>query len=347
VYGNEEHEQQNILDGLTFWYPELDHNARNHEAMCRLAWRRAIIADQCHNDWRTFARIYPSSPEAAFATENKCVFATAILADERQILTDDPPHRTNKDFNYNASRSRGYNIDWWKAAFDLRPHGPLEVFEEPMPDVRYVIGADPSYGIDQSDSSAAVVLRVPELVEVATFNASVAPSDFAELLYALGFVYNIALIGCESNSVGYATQEPLMKRLHYPKLYLRRKYNTKPGVETGDDFGWWTDKNNKEAMISELRDAVNHRSLMLNSMRTLSQLETYRKLPSGKLGAAPTKHDDLVMALAIAFQMTKQIPRTAKERTTTQKGDYGTIGWWEKQGGGATGNYRRNPVQYN
>lgn len=334
LYGNEVEEKENILNELDKWYPELDHNERNHEVMCRLAWRRHVIKDQCHNDWRTFARIYPSTPEAAFASESMGVFLQSILVEERQILTDDPPHRTNKDYNTKAVNLK--QTEWWNYAFEIRSHGPLEVFEEPMPNVRYVIGADPAYGIDQSDAAAAVVLRLPDLVEVATWNAPLSPLDFSELLYALGRIYNNALLGVESNAVGYSTQENLLNRLHYPKLYIRRKHNSKAGVQIGDDFGWVTDKTSKELMISDLRDAVNNREIMLNSLRTISQLDVYRQLPNGKLGAPDGKHDDLVMALGIALQMARVSPKYLTDRNQrTQKGDYGTIGWWAKQGGGA------------
>ena len=85
---------------------------------------------------------------------------------------------------------------------------------------RYVIGADPSMGLQTGDYSVAQILDSKKR-QVATWRGHVHPDYFAEVLYHLGTYYNDAMIIVENNSHGILTCTRLGKDMAYPHFYRR------------------------------------------------------------------------------------------------------------------------------
>jgi hypothetical protein len=56
-------------------------------------------------------------------------------------------------------------------------------------------------------------------------------------------------------------------------------------------------------MLGDLKNCINAKTLTIYDQRTIMQLYNFIVNRQGKPEAAPSKHDDAVMALAIAWQL--------------------------------------------
>lgn len=321
IYGNEIEEATAITEEIKRWYPEIadDHGLR-YELQCRLKWRRAMIkSEACHSDFNVFKRIYPTTAQDAFRGKVSGVFASWILsAQETQILAAGQTGMIGNEIYTHIKRGfvpLAFNPDakrnWEQVLIDqLTDRGALSVFEKPIEGMDYYIGADPSLGIEDGDRSGGIVLRgtVP-LVEVATWNYSIRPDEFAVLLYVLGSWYHNALIGVETNAMGYSTFDKLLRDYHYPRIYQREKVGTTIYNEVSENFGWYTEDRTKHQMITDMRSAVVNGEIKFRSLETIREMLKYQKMPNGKLGipdgTVKGKSANLVMASCIALQMTK------------------------------------------
>ncbi|MEM3145970.1 MAG: hypothetical protein QXY94_00305 [Archaeoglobaceae archaeon] len=321
-WGDEVEEYDLIKRELEFWQPELSPQDIQREIMCRLLWRRKMISTQCHHDLRVFRQEYPTTPEQAFQAYGANVFDGAAISELIQEAKRAPaPER----FRF----CREFRSNWrdLSSAFAPSPTGKLLLYEKPQEGFRYVIGADVAEGLEYGDFSAAIVLRLPELVEVASFCDRISPHDFAFVLYALGKAYRNALIGVEANeSGGYATLHKLAHELHYHHLYRRDLFlHAQTGMKE-QKLGWVTSKITKPIMIADMASLLFDREIHLRTVECLEQLRRYKKFEDGSLGCPAPYHDDLAVAAMIAVQMSKQI-RVYPASSSPSRKKY-TLDWW-------------------
>jgi len=319
-YGNEYAAADLIKKEIIKWYPELRgrDEAIRHEVYCRLAWRRLKIKEpECHGDPNTFARIYPLSADEAFRGNIVGVFPAYRLVEQQKVAEDG--ERTGQYPGGFWIHGKKYfnevgKIDDWKSLLidEITDAGCLHIWEPPLPNVEYFIGADPSLGLEHGDKSGMVLLKgTHPLIECATWNDSIRPDLFALLLYAVGAWYNWALIGVETNSMGYTTFNDLLRTHYYPMVFQRPTLDNKLTVDVTDNFGWLTNDRTKHQMVTEMRTAMVNREIYLRSPESISEFLLYQKMPNGRLGipdgTVKGRSANLVMAGCIALQMTKQI----------------------------------------
>lgn len=318
-YGDEIRESALVRDQLLFWYPEVATKDETGlkwlegETLSRLRWRRWCIDNNCEKDKIKFRQEYPTCFSDAFAVTGSGVFDQTRLAEIRKGLIDF--YGKNKDaisgFSYStkASAERTHNRTWWNRSFYRSAHGRLRVFEPPRNGFYYVIGADVADGLlFDGDNSAASVLRCPDLKQVAQWAAPIEPDEFADLLYALGMLYNKALMGVEIEGPGRATILRLSKELYYPHLYWREVHDDIE-IKRQTKHGWHTTSITKPILISSLQGALRDDEIQLRDMDTVVEMMEYVKRNDGTYGNPPVKgkHDDRVMSLMIALQMAKQV----------------------------------------
>lgn len=210
--------------------------------------------------------------------------------------------------------------------------GDWEYFERYNPRHRYAIGADVAEGVGQ-DSSTAVVIdffyEKPKVV--ATFSSNnIAPDTFGYELEKISRTYGNCLIAVERNNHGHTTVTKL-KELGANQYYqesedreqkvAEQKGGKKPIILRRKlvKYGWSTTAASKPRMMYDLNSAIEDRLLELNSQRLVYDLRTYDKedLTAIRFDDDQTKHWDLVIALAICWQMrTKLIqPRSNTSRS--------------------------------
>lgn len=302
-YGDEVEESESIRAELLKWYPE-ESNSRlwlEHESMCRLSWRRTIIDSDFNGDRYKFKQEYPTTVQDAFTSSADGVFKYQRLSEmESQISLN----------NLNISKFR-YQHDKQEPRLDRKfyvaKHGHLHVYEAPIQGTTYVIGGDAAQGIQNGDDSSLVVLKLPQLLEVAAFSDIIIPDEYAGICNYLGLLYNKALVGIEVNDKGgFAAVEKLQNEYYYPNLYYYSSPLDRKAVSVVR-YGWITNAITRGIMISDLSTLIDNNHISINSTQIIKQLKTFVKGKDGKIAAAPGKHDDLVMALMISVQMARNI----------------------------------------
>jgi hypothetical protein len=244
----------------------------------QLYWRRRKISQ---SGIELFKQEYPLTPEEAFLTTGRPVFDLEKLS-ERAALLDGPKER----FSHILSK------------FDPSPQGELQVYRTIDAGENYYIGADVALGVRNGDYSVAQVLDSKKR-QVATYRAHVHPDYYAEVLYALGEMYNFAKIGVENNNHGLLTVNLLWKTLNYPNIYTDEIVDNIADMDT-TKLGFRTTLKSKPMIIDMLRGELREGLLELNDKTTVRELMTFVVKENGKVEADDNCHDDCVMSLAIA-----------------------------------------------
>jgi hypothetical protein len=239
-----------------------------------------------------FPQEYPENDGHCFLASGRCAFDTTALLAARTRLAGEPAPQL-------LSHLPGKDGD----SLAVAP-ARLLVWRPPEPGREYVIGADVGEGLAHSDPSAACVLDEETGEQVAELHGRVAPGRFARLLAALGRHYQRATLGIERNNHGYTTLEVLHTTLDYPCLYYHRRYGQ--SGYSGDVLGWPTNAQTKPVMVDDLGEAIAEGHLAIRSEGLVDECLTFITTDTGAREAQPGKHDDRVIAAAIAWQVRKR-----------------------------------------
>jgi hypothetical protein len=185
----------------------------------------------------------------------------------------------------------------------------LEVWREPKPNRRYVIGADSAEGTEKGNPTAAVILDLETMDVCAVLHGKIAPEALADYLQKLGELYNVALVAVEKQNTGVAVLSEMNKS--YRNNYQKRR-QTPAGWEETQTLGWDTNFQTKpwivqlgRKMISAYKDDMKRLAQALPSTHMLSQYLTFTHQHL-QLKAASGTEDDLVMAHLIALGVCHQ-----------------------------------------
>jgi len=325
-YGNERTVLVGVEKELREWYPikARDEEWIRHEGLKRMRWRREIISEgfSGQDGLKLFRQEYPISAQEAFITSGDNVFDTTKITDIKLALEGEMTGEV-------PFPAVNFRFDPHQKRFELARYGEMRVYEKPKEGKRYAIGADVAEGIKEGDRSAAQVLSLPELVQVATFQARIDPGDFADTLAALGWWYNGALVAVEINGPGYATNHRLSRTLLYPYMYNRESYDAQARTFL-KRFGWQTNRATKSVLISDMRKSLNENLVQYRDVPTLDEMSTYIETDKGKLEAAPGYYDDLVMSLGISLQMVLQVNAGDFAPPKPMQAPEGSFEWYGK-----------------
>ena len=200
--------------------------------------------------------------------------------------------------------------------YSAKLNGGWDVYEQPVPGYKYVIGADASKGTG-GDFSAAHILCANTNEQVAVFHSNrIEPIEFGFELFLAAKFYNYALVAPEVNFDGSALLHGL-KQNGYGNIYRRQSFGGRID-QAMNSLGWFTDKRSKYPALEELRVAlarsVDRRpgGIIVHCAKTLKELDNYGHLKEHRQGSygfgALDGHDDLAMALAITIQALHQSP---------------------------------------
>ena len=178
--------------------------------------------------------------------------------------------------------------------------GQLWVWEEAQLDHKYIMGIDVSRG-DSEDFTSICVIDFEERKQVMEYLGKIPPDLAADLAFKWGNLYKAYIVIDITGGMGVATARKLQE-LGYRDLYVegantadKWKYNPKllekiPGISF----------NNKRAQIvSAFEEALRH-GFNIKSHRLLNELYTF-VFVNGKPNHMKGKHDDLIMAMAMAI----------------------------------------------
>ena len=271
----------------------------------QLAWRRWCIKVNCGGDVQRFKQEYPSSPEEAFLASGSCWFDQEAVVLQKARSQGAMLARGRFVYDYDGSCLSGIR---WEDAAD----GEISVYRQPEERVPYVIGGDTAgdSGGEWSDFFAGQVLDNRTGRQVAVLHGKMDEDEYARQLFCLGLHYNMALIAPEVNFSTHPTKE--LARLGYPLLYVREVEDTFTGKRK-KAYGFQTTRVSRPVIVAELKEVARDDITLIEDGETLLEMLSFAKNEKGRPEALPGKHDDLVMALAIAHHARTQQRMTLYE----------------------------------
>ena len=252
---------------------------------------------------------YPRFPEEAFIKYGNPVFDIDLLNTFETVEPD-----------------VGFLHAYSNNVVEFRPteNGELRIWEFPDAESVYVIGADVAEGLSHGDYSSAHVISATNGYVVAHWHGHVEPDIFGEMMAQLGWWYNQALVGIESNNHGLTTLKAAQK-LGYRNLYRQRRLS-KVTPQATDTMGWRMTVSSKPLAIDELAGSLRNDELQIYCELTVAELKTFVRKANGKMQGSP--YDDRTISLAIANQMLKYVwlPEYRGNSTVPKN----TLLWWEQ-----------------
>lgn len=186
-------------------------------------------------------------------------------------------------------------------------NGFIKIYEEPKANYPYVIGGDTAG--EGSDYFIGQVLDNTNGKQVAVLRKQFDEDEYTRQMYCLGIYYNTALEGIEANFSTYPIKE--LERLTYKKQFVRERednYTNKP-VKA---YGFKTTGITRPLILAQLQAIINDHIELINDKDTLEEMLTFVRNEKGRPEAQEGSHDDLVMALAIAYYIRTQQEMTVK-----------------------------------
>lgn len=183
-------------------------------------------------------------------------------------------------------------------------------YSDPIDNNKYACGADTSLGIGE-DSNTAVTIdftymdpitrKIKPRVVAVYDNNLIGPDRFGEgpLTY-IGKKFKGMLIAPEANNSGWACIVGLKK--HHSNIYTRKEKDEIMDSDTST-LGFLTTQATRPEILSNLRTALELDLIDLCDEKLIEECLTFTRKEARKSGTTTTKHFDLVMALAIAWEM--------------------------------------------
>lgn len=202
-------------------------------------------------------------------------------------------------FRYDYDGIRMTNIRWVNDK-----EGFIRIYGVPnSPEVtEYCIGGDTAG--DGSDFFTGHVLDARTGSQVAVLRHQFDADQYTRQMYCLGKYYKNALIGIEANFDSYPIRE--LQRLGYPRQYVREAEDTYTGKRE-KRFGFKTTSLTRPTILSRLIEIVRDHCGSINDKETLEELLTIVRSEKGRIEAPQGGHDDLMMGLAIAYEIREQV----------------------------------------
>ena len=254
------------------------------------------------------------------------IIKDGIISWER-YSKDDIDYMKENDEDYEGERlcnpSATKNIYFNRETLDrqikkeaLRESAEFKIFNEFDASHRYGSGHDIAGGVGL-DSSTSVFIdfeTVPARV-VATFKSNeIKPEAFGHEMYRQQEIYPGSIAGIENN---YGAEAILVMKQKQAKLYKTQPKDNRTNTTQPTEYGWKTTSLSKPKMLSALAKAIEDGLLDLQDKDLIAELKSYTRndlIETVKDPRLTTRHFDLLMACAIAWQMKDfaELPRVIK-----------------------------------
>ncbi len=275
----------------------------------QLSWRRHTIISECLGDIDTFKQEYPANDVEAFLASGDTIFDKLAL----QELLDSvqPPKFTGyiKRIQDHINAEKEYNGNKPELEFIDDRENKLLIWDKPKEGEHYILGVDVSEGIDvgekDTDNSCIHVYNRINWKLVASWCGKIDPDLLGDLCYDIGWYYNMAWLVIEKNNHGLVTLKKVQN--FYPLIYFKIEFDEKTDKKT-KKLGWETNKITRPLMIGDLKMLVRDRLARIPDKETIKEMLTFIRYPDGSTKATAGKHDDRVIASALAYQGHKTMP---------------------------------------
>lgn len=305
-------------------------------------------------DKNTIKQEYPITPIEAFISSGDCVFDKEALNNQIAKVSTLQPLKKGY-FKYEKqgepitnSEGRIEDMEWkiTDIEFVEARDGYISIHEEPqvkrnkdkviIAKKPYVLGGDTA-GKGEDYFTGKVIDNITGKTVATLWKQRIDEDLYAEQMLCLGYYYNEALIGIETNYSRHPTRV-IQKKYGYPNLYLRERVD-KVTDEVEKVYGFETTTKTKPIIIGELVELMRNDPSVECDIQTLKEMTTFVKKDNGKQEAIEGAHDDLVMGKAIAHFISSQQSKTWLEVTSeedefleqnfNQEGNNGEFMSWE------------------
>lgn len=214
--------------------------------------------------------------------------------------------------NFNMSQNNFFEPNLWEpraSVTERKTHDPMgvyyepyiHIFQEPVQDHLYVIGADCAQGLDHGDYSSATVLDRETGEEVAHIHGHIEPDEFAEVLFWLGYKYNEAFLGVENEKNGAVVLHELMTndKIIYRNLYFYVS-NEALRRDTIGVPGFTTNSRSRRVMLNKFKKDIRTEAVFLAFSLRREEMSTFVIIDGKPQAASKSDNDDTIISGGIA-----------------------------------------------
>lgn len=165
------------------------------------------------------------------------------------------------------------------------------VYEQPIEEHTYIVAVDPNKGGDDAFSVQVIDVTSLPFKQVASANLYVDYFRMPKYLEKIGKLYNYGYIIIENNIGSGQSVADQLSMMGYPNLYK----------DKGKKFyGFNNNQKTRKNILSLMNLFIETKNLEIFDLETINQFHVFIK-KNGKYQADNGQHDDLILALAIAF----------------------------------------------
>lgn len=251
---------------------------------------------QMGRDVRKLNQQYPTIPEEAFLASGKTYFPTRKVAELKS----------------KARKGTRYDILGNQIMENI--YGDLEIFEQPEPGVNYIIGGDTAEGLAHGDSQIMSVVNQMTETVVAIWKSQVTADDYPDLAISLAKYYNNAMLAIEANFEGRWINSAIIGAGYF-NVYYRSSFDDITKTMT-KIYGWLTSggkSGTRGTALTALKAMILRKEDRQWPIALLEEMESFVMDAKGKPAALAGKHDDVIMATAIAYAVLFQIGKQEKK----------------------------------
>lgn len=229
-------------------------------------------------------------------------------SDIAQMKIDDDDFEGERLCKPSASKDIMFDretLDKMEEKMPVKESASFKIYKPFNASHRYAGGADVGGGVGL-DSSASVFIdfsTVPAQV-VGTFaNNHIKPETFGDELNRQADIFGGCLLAPERN---YGTEAILRLKQLEANIFYEQSKDSKIAEGKATEYGWHTNALTKPKMLFALGKAIEDGLLALNDKALIAECKAYTRndlLETIKDPRLTTRHFDLLMACAIAWQM--------------------------------------------
>ena len=203
-------------------------------------------------------------------------------------------------FKYTYENEQITSYEWQDS-----PEGFIKMYEDVNEKRPYVLGGDTAggEGTNYSDYFTGHVIDNITGKQVAVLRRQFDEVEYTRQMVCLAKYYNNALLGIEANFSTYPIREA--ERLGYTKQYVREEEDTYTG-KVAKRLGFKTTSISRPRILAGLQTIVLENVNLINDKDTLEEMLVFVRNEKGRPEAKEGEHDDLVMGLAIAYDIREQ-----------------------------------------
>lgn len=287
----------------------------------QIAWRRETIATVCNGDPKTFAYYYPSDDKSCWLASGSPRFDQQALAEMLDASRSAPV-----EFGHLVTQDSGKTV--FIGTQD--GSGDILLWERPQEGLRYLVTCDPASDASQTISAdpdrhsvsvwrAAYTEVKPTGEQVHRPAAKVArlrPPFYGDGDVVAGHIVRLSkFYGNAITAIEINCGLDIMRQCKVAgvPLYKRRPLSHRTG-EVVEQYGFrMGDKQERNALIEGFAAAIRERAINVRCQHSIDEYKAFVIKPNGRAEAALGRHDDDVMADAIAWEV---LPSASEYRRT-------------------------------